>query len=640
MTCFNRKETQSTFQNIGRHFWSSCDTLECDNSILDVHDASDSSHVEGDDDLRVVDITSELMTCRFWQFQSNSCYVMKCFSFALCVIGSECSYPCREAAKALANTLVSTARCVNVTVLHGQDCTQHPLVLACLPAQLVWPPKDSLVLPFRTKYMCRVTKNSFSSFSSAVANPTNVSLLMILDQMIKVSSTPVKQTSPMAYGSRPISSTSLLETPIAATVAKIWVFDGHSTRTLSTSEYGVFEVHHLYIIQVIRSSFAKGGVHLHRLYFWIGPHLQQRALAIAKIISVSDSVSTYIRKGGNNCSDTEILVFENFILSPNMCHKPACLESSFLRQVGGPPVNIENRKRDFANHDAFVEFASFFDKGIFVVDKCSHPSYGLTMPTIALGCVSGNSISSAICTLVKREVVSLHSLGNFCIMAPTCVLLWYGRWSDSVSRRVALDFVRIHFKNRLVRTFEEDSEPQEFFSYLEQSHSIDLHLENSLTTVRAPEYLLTAPWWIPRLFAFELETGSLIVKPCSSLEQHFFTSSSCMIVDAWVSVFVWVPTCASHTLVSQCTLVAEQFVASCSDRSVCNVLLEHQHSESRSFRDLFVIWRNWPKVLTLFLVDAHSYVCHLLTSTQHSCELMKHEHDCNSGEMVHILVTF
>lgn len=607
-----RFDTSRAFESIGRYFWSSCDTLDCSNSTLAVSDASDSSIDRLENDLRVVDITLDVLGSQSIQFQSNQCYVLKCFGFALCIIGSECSYPCRETAKVLAGDLVLSNKCVNMTVLYGVNCMHHPLVVSCLPAQLIKLPKGLVSSPFQAKVICRVTKNAtFPSLVAAVPLVPSVPSGKILGELIKITNTAIKQTSPVAPASSFVSSTCLSDNPVAATVAKIWVFDGRSTQVLSSSEYGVFEVNHMYIIQVIRSSFPKRGVHLHRLYFWIGPNLQQRVLAFSKIISVSNSVSNYIRKGGNNCSEIEILVFENFALKSHMCHKPACLESSLLRQIGVSSDKLEFRRQGFTSHEAFVEFASLFKKGIFVVDKFSHPTYGLSMPSVALGCFSGKSLSSAICTLMKRETSSLHSLGNFCIIAPTCILLWYGRWSDSVSRKAALDFVRTHFKNRLLRTFDEGSEPQEFFSYLEQPPIADVHAQKLSSCVRSPEYLLTAPWWIPRLFACEIETGSLIVKPCASLEQHFFVSESCMIVDAWTAVFVWVGTCASETLIFQCNEITSQFVMSCPDRSACNVVQEHQHSESSLFRDLFVVWRNWPKVLLVALFISH--LCLLLT---------------------------
>jgi hypothetical protein len=405
--------------------------------------------------------------------------------------------------------------------------------------------------------------------------------------MIKSSSSPIKPLSPAIVGSHSFSSASPIDWATAATVANVWVFDGRSMHALSAADYGVFEVHHLYIVQVIRSSFVRGGVHLHRLYFWIGPNLQQRVLAMSKIISVANSVSEHIRTAGNNCSEVEIVVFENFCLNSNMSHKPVCFELSTCRQVTASPEKM------FSNHDALMEFSLCFNKGIFVVNKLSHPTYGLSMPSIALVCVSGRSINSAICTLMKREIHSLHSLANFFIIAPTCILLWYGRWSDSLSRRVALEVVKCHFKNRLFRTFDEGSEPQEFFSYLEQCHPEGDGLDGR---VRTPEYLLAAPWWIPKLFACELQSGFVAVKPCPSLEQQFFRPASCMIVDAWVSVFLWVSAAASDTLVSQCATIAEKFVAGCLNRQSCAVIHVHQYFESHKFRDLFVIWRDWPRV--------------------------------------------
>jgi hypothetical protein len=583
-----------------------------DNSIFAVRDASDSSRDDLNNTVCSVDVTLDVFGTRSFQFQSYLCYVLKCFGFALCVIGSESSYSCREAAKDLASELVSTAKCVTLTLLYGLHSIQHPLVVSLLPAQLIRPP-DVLFPSLRTKNICRVTKNTSLTTSTAAAPfMTNVQSGLTFDELMKLSNTPVKQTSPLAPSTNRISSFCLPDNPVAPTIAEIWVFDGHSTHTLSTSEYGVFEVHHLYIIQVVRSSFARGGVHLHRLYFWIGPHLQQRVLAFAKIISVSKSVSNYIRKGGNNCSEIEISVLENFSLASHMCHKPACLESSLSRQISGSSDKFEFPIQGFANHDALMEFAALFKKGIFVVDKCSHPSYGLSMPSIALGCLSGKSVSSTICTLLKREVSSLHSLGNFCIIAPTCVLLWYGRWSDSVSRNVALDFVRNHFKNRLVRTCDEGSEPQEFFSYLEQSPIVEVHGEDSKSTVRSPKYLSTAPWWIPKAFACKLESGSLTVSHCASLEQHFFSWNSCMIVDAYTSVFVWAATCASELLISQCTSIAKQLVTSSPDRPACEVKIEHQHSESCMFRNLFVLWQHWQKVSSNNFVRACRYVLSLM----------------------------
>lgn len=526
-----------------------------------------------------------------FELKSSSCYVLKCFGFALCVIGSESTYSCRESAKERASDLVSANKCINMSILYGSHSVHHPLVQACLPAQLlVSPPDVSLSRSYRTKMMCRVSKNISSTIvPSSPKCASGSSPHTILDELFKYSSSSINQTSPTAMRSSPSLHIAAFEEVFASTIANIWVFDGLSTRTLSTSEYGVFEVHHLYIIQVIRSSAAKGGVHIHRLYFWIGPQLHHRAAAMAKIISISNSVSHHIRKGGNNCSEVEIIVFENFVVNSNMCHKPACL-------TAGSAVNHEFQRLSFANHDAVLEFSAFFKKGIFVANKVFHPTHGLSVPSVALGCISGRSVSSSICTLMKREVKSLHSLGNFCIMAPTCVLLWYGRWSDSVSRRVALDFVRYHFKNRLYRTFDEGCEPLEFFSYLEQSRGEDVTSDNAQACARAPEYLLTVPWWIPRLFECGMETGSLVVKPCPSVDQHFFRSSSCFIIDVWTCVFVWVGSSASATLASESTLLAERFATGCPDRSICRLALEHQHSESQGFRDLFIIWRDWPRV--------------------------------------------
>lgn len=601
---------------MGRFFWSSCDTLESENSFLDVHDEANPCSDEDVDELRVFDITSVVRSNPCFEFKSDSCYVLKCFGFALCVIGCECSYLCREAAKELANNLVSATKCISMTTLYGLHSIYHPLVLACLPAQrLVLPPNVSHLNHVRIQSTCRITKmTSATNLSASVQNGPSSSQILSLDDMIKCLSSPVKQLSPVALASSPISSISLNHNPVAAKVANIWVFDGHSTQTLSTSDYGVFEVHHMYIVQVIRSSVAKGGVHLHRLYFWIGPHLQRRVSAVAKVISVSNSVSTHIRKGGNNCSEVETIVFENFVLNSNLSRSPACLGSSLSRQLNGSSNHDEFHRQSFANHDALVEFCSFFSKGIFVVDAMNHPAYGFSLPSVALGYISGRSVSSATCTLMKREVKSLHSLGNFCIIAPTCVLLWYGRWSDSFSRKVALDFVSSHFKNRLLRKFDEGSEPQEFFSYLEQFKTGDVLLNDLQCCPRAPEYLLTSPWWVPRLFACELETGVLKVRSCPALEQKFFRPSYCMIIDALASVFVWFSACASETLISQGSLVAERYVASCSDRFVCNVVIEHQHSESQGFRNFFIVWRDWPKVL-IFCLNRHWCFCIWLTIT-------------------------
>jgi hypothetical protein len=613
--CLNllkRSLTCRALESIGRYFWSSCDVLECGNSILALCDASDSANEEAENCVCVSDVTLDELNNQTVRFQSDCCYVLKCFGFAVCVIGCESSYPCREAAKNFTNNLVLQNKCVNSTVLNGLHYVQHPLVMLCLPAQHTRPPKGLLPFPFyRTNIICRVTKNvTVRALTSSSPHVPSASANMGLHELMN---SPVKPISPVAPVLSQVSSSCLLDDPIAARIAKIWIFDGHSTVSLSTSEYGVFEVNHMYIIQVIRSSYAKRGVCLHRLYFWIGPNLQQRVLALAKIISVSNSVSKYVMKGGNNCSEIEIFVLENFSLTSHMCHKPKCLESSLSRQNGGFSDNPEFRQQRFANDDALIEFAALFNKGIFVVDKFDHPTYGLSMPSVALGYISGKSVSSTICTLMKRELSSLHSLGNFCIIAPTCVLIWYGRWSDSVSRKVSFDFVRTHFRNRLVRAFDQGNEPQEFFSYLEQSNIVDVHKKTMSSFVRSPEYLLTAPWWIPRLFACELETGSLITKPCASLEQRFFVLSSCMIVDAWTFVFVWISSCASKTLVTQCTSIAQEFVIRCPDRSVCNVVLEHQYSESDLFRDLFVVWRNWQKVV--FYNFEHYSQMYLLTVT-------------------------
>ena len=43
---------------MGRFFWSSCDTLESENSFLDVHDEANPCSDEDVDELRVFDITS------------------------------------------------------------------------------------------------------------------------------------------------------------------------------------------------------------------------------------------------------------------------------------------------------------------------------------------------------------------------------------------------------------------------------------------------------------------------------------------------------------------------------------------------------------------------------------------------------
>jgi hypothetical protein len=564
---------------------------------VEVRDRLENLNDEDTDELCVTNIASGVLASRSFQFKSDSCYVMQSYGFALCVIGTDCSYICREAAKELANNLIATTKCISMSVLHGLHSINHPLVLACLPAQhITLPPKLSLGTNLRAKTMCRLTKIVSSTFAySPGTHSSSSSVCISLEEMIKAASSPIQQISPVAPRSSPVSSAASIEKISAAAVVNIWVFDGHSTQALSNSDYGVFEVHHLYIVQVIRSSAAKGGVYLHRLYFWIGPLLQQRASAIAKIISVSNSVSAHIRKGGNNCSEVETIVFENFRLNTNMCHKPACLGSSILRQTTGSASSHQFLRDGFANHDALVEFSALF-KGIFVVDKMGYPSYGLSMPPVALGFIAGRSISTAVCVLMKREVKSLHSLANFCILAPTCVLLWYGRWSDSVSRRLALDFVKCHCKNRLFRTFHEGSEPQEFFSYLEPSHVTGALVDGPPSRVRLPEYLLTAPWWIPRLFSCGLETGLVTVKPCPSPEQQFFDPSTCIIVDTWVSVFVWVAADASVSLVSQCVTLAKSFVAGCPDRRVCPVILEHQNSESCEFRELFIVWHPWPKV--------------------------------------------
>jgi hypothetical protein len=596
-----RNDFKPILDGIGKFFWSTCDTLESENCILDVHDAAESFQDEVADELRVIDITSDVMSMTSFGLKLNSCYVLKCFGFAVCIIGSECSYPCREAAKELANDLVSTTKCVSVTVLHGSHSIRHPLVTAFLPSQRLLLPTDvALLKNLRIKVTCRITKVSSSKTLSARAEHAESSpSSATVDEMIRSLSSPVIQLSPVVFEMSPISSISLYHKPVAAKIACIWVFDGHSNRTLSTTDYGVFEVHHMYIVQVIRSSAAQGGVHLHRLYFWIGPRLQRRVSAFAKIISVSNSVSNHIRKGGNNCSEVEIVVFENFVLNSNMCFSPLCLGSSLSRQVTGNNANHEFQRQKFANYDALAEFSAFFKKGIFVMDKVSYPAYGLSLPSVALGHISGRSVGSAMCTLMKREVNSLHSIGNFCIIAPTCVLLWYGRWSDSFSRKVALEFVNTHFKNRLLRKFDEGSEPQEFFSYLEHHQVGGALSENTQPRARAPEYITTAPWWVPRLFACEMETGAFAVKQCPALEQRFFKTTFCMIVDAWTSVFVWMAACASVTLLHQSTLLAERFVACCTDRSTCRVVIEHEHSESRGFRDLFVVWHDWPKVLIL-----------------------------------------
>ena len=583
-------------------FWSSCDTLESRTSFLDVRDQLETLNGEDADELCVTDITSGVLASRSFALNSDSCYVIQCYGFALCIVGSDCSYMCREGAKDLTNDLISTTKCISMHILHGQHSIHHPLVMACLPAQNVaGPPQHSLCINLCAKIMCRLTKIPASAGATLpAAQISGNSPCISLDDMIKAASSPIKQISPVTSASSPMASPASIGKLSAATVVNIWVFDGHSTQTLLSSDYGVFEVHHLYIIQVIRSSVAKGGVYLHRLYFWIGPLLQQRASAIAKIISISSSVSAHIRKGGNSCSEVEAIVFENFHLNTNMCHKPACLESSVLRQATGSTADHQFMRGGFANHDALVEFSALF-KGIFVVDKMNHPSYGLSMPSVALGFIAGRSISTAVCVLMKREVKSLHSLANFCIIAPTCILLWYGRWSDSVSRRLALDFVKCHCKNRLFRTFHEGSEPQEFFSYLEPSHVMNSHVDDAPSHVRLPQYLLTAPWWIPRLFTCALEAGLVAVKPCPSLEQHFFGTSSCMIIDTWVSVFVWVAADASVSLVSQCVTLAKSFIAGCPDRLVCPVLLEHQYSESCEFRDVFILWYPWPKVRMRFI---------------------------------------